>query len=40
MRHADIRTAINVYGDPVNDALRNATSKVAERALSNKQSVD
>ncbi len=33
MRHAEIRTTMNVYGDPVNDALRDAKSKVAERAI-------
>ena len=34
MRHGDIRVTMNVYGDPVSDALREATSKVAERATS------
>ena len=34
MRHGDIRVTMNVYGDPVSDALRDATSKVAERATS------
>jgi len=34
MRHGDIRVTMNVYGDPVNDALRDASSKVAERAIS------
>jgi integrase len=34
MRHGDIRVTMNVYGDPVSDALRDATSKVAERAIS------
>jgi integrase len=34
MRHGDIRITMNVYGDPVNDALRDASSKVAERAIS------
>lgn len=34
MRHGDIRLAMNIYGDPVNDALRNASSKVAEWAIS------
>ena len=34
MRHGDIRVTMNVYGDPVNDALRNASSKIAERAIS------
>src|ERR1035438_4255093 len=27
MRHGDIRAAMNVYGDPVNDALKDANSK-------------
>jgi integrase len=34
MRHGDIRVTMNVYGDPVNDALRDASSKVAERVMS------
>jgi integrase len=34
MRHGDIRVTMNVYGDPGNDALRDATSKIAERAIS------
>ena len=34
MRHGDIRITMNVYGDSVNDALRDASSKVAERAIS------
>jgi hypothetical protein len=34
MRHGDIRVTMNVYGDPVNDALRDASSKIAERAIS------
>ncbi len=34
MRHGDIGVIMNVYGDPVNDALRDAGSKVAERAIS------
>jgi integrase len=33
MRHGDIRVTMNVYGDPVNDALRDASSKVAEWAI-------
>ena len=33
MRHGDIRVTMNVYGDPVSDALRDASSKVAERAI-------
>jgi integrase len=33
MRHGDIRVTMNVYGDPVNTALRDASSKVAERAI-------
>jgi len=34
MRHGDIRVTMNVYGDPVSDALRDASSKVAGRAIS------
>jgi integrase len=34
MRHGDIRVTMNVYGDPVNDALRDAGSKIAGRAIS------
>ena len=33
MRHGDIRVTMN-YGDAVSDALREATSKVAEKAIS------
>jgi len=33
MRHGDIRVTMNVYGDPVNDPLRDASSKVAEQAI-------
>jgi integrase len=29
-----IRVTMKVYGDPVNDALRDASSKIAERAVS------
>jgi integrase len=34
MRHGDIRVTMNVYGDPVNDALKDARSKIAGRAIS------
>jgi hypothetical protein len=34
MRHGDIRGTMNIYGDPVNDALRDASSKIAGRAIS------
>jgi hypothetical protein len=34
MRRGDIRVTMNVYGDPVNDALRDASSKIAKRAIS------
>jgi integrase len=34
MRHGDIRVTMNVYGDPVNDALKDASSKIAGRAIS------
>jgi integrase len=33
MRHGDIRVTMNVYGDAVNDALRDASAKVAKRAI-------
>jgi len=33
MRHADIRTTMNIYGDVVTDAMREAQSKVARMAL-------
>ena len=33
-RHGDIRVTMNVYGDPVNDALKEASSKIARRAIS------
>src|ERR1700723_2272544 len=29
MRHGDIRVTMNVYGDPVNDALKDTSSKIA-----------
>jgi hypothetical protein len=34
MRHGDIRVTMNVYGNPVNDALKDASSKIARRAIS------
>jgi integrase len=34
MRHGDIRVTMNIYGDPVNDALKEASSKIAGRAIS------
>ncbi|MDT8071033.1 MAG: site-specific integrase [Terriglobia bacterium] len=34
MRHADIRTTMNVYGDVVTDEMEQASSKVARLALS------
>jgi integrase len=33
MRHADIQTTLNIYGDVVTDEMRQAGSKLAERAL-------
>ncbi len=33
MRHADIRTTMNVYGDVVTDEMRQAQSKIAQMAL-------
>jgi integrase len=35
MRHADIRTTMNVYGDVVTDEMREAHSKVVRMALAN-----
>jgi integrase len=37
MRHADIRTTINVYGDVVTDELSKAHSKVVSLALNRAQ---
>jgi hypothetical protein len=34
MRHGEIRVTMNVYGDPVNDALKEASAKIAGRAIS------
>ena len=34
MRHSDIRTTLNVYGDVVTDEMSQANSKVAKMALS------
>jgi len=34
MRHSDIRTMLNIYGDVVTDEMAQANSKVAEMALS------
>jgi hypothetical protein len=34
MRHSDIRTTLNVYGDVVTDEMAQANSKVAKMALS------
>jgi len=33
MRHADIRTTMNVYGDVATDDIREASGKVAMLAL-------
>ena len=33
MRHADIRTTMNIYGDAVTDDMRQASEKVARMAL-------
>lgn len=37
MRHADIRTTMNVYGDVVTDQMEQAQSKVGELALNSTQ---
>jgi integrase len=34
MRHSDIRTTLNIYGDVVTDEMAQANSKVAKMALS------
>jgi hypothetical protein len=34
MRHADIRTTMNIYGDVVTDEMKVANRKVAQFALS------
>jgi integrase len=33
MRHSDIRTTMNIYGDAVTDDIRKASRKVARIAL-------
>jgi hypothetical protein len=33
MRHADIRTTMNVYGDALTDDMREAGQKMAKMAL-------
>jgi len=38
MRHADIRTTLNVYGDVVTDEMQKANTKVAEMALTDRVS--
>jgi integrase len=38
MRHTDIRTTMNVYGDVVTDEMARASSKVAGLALNGSQS--
>jgi len=37
MRHADIRTTMNVYGDVVTDEMQRAHSKVVDLALNGAQ---
>jgi integrase len=37
MRHADIRTTMNTYGEVVTDEMEQAASKVAELALDRAQ---
>ena len=37
MRHADIRTAMNTYGDVVTDELVQASGKVAALALNGRE---
>jgi integrase len=38
MRHADIRTTMNVYGDIVTDEVKQASGKVAGLALTDRAS--
>jgi integrase len=38
MRHADIRTTLNVYGDVVTDEMQKANTKVAEMVLTDRVS--
>jgi integrase len=33
MRHSDIRTTMNIYGDAIPDSLRNAHSKVVRMVI-------
>jgi integrase len=35
MRHSDIRTTMNVYGDVVTDEMQAANSKIVKLALAN-----
>ena len=37
MRHADIRTTINFYGDVITDEMTEAQSKIAALALNGTQ---
>jgi hypothetical protein len=39
MRHSDIRTTMNVYGDVVDDRAKEAHSKVASLAFGNAEKV-
>ena len=34
MRHADIRTTVNIYGDAVSDDMRSAHEKIVRLAMS------
>jgi len=38
MRHADIRTTMNIFGDAATDDMREASEKVARIALTDCQS--
>jgi len=37
MRHADIRTTLNIYGDVVTDEMQQAQSKIVRLALNGLQ---
>ena len=40
MRHSDIRTTLNIYGDVVTDEMQEAGTKVAGLALSRPAQTD
>ncbi len=40
MRHADIRTTMNIYGDVVTDEMQQAHSKVLSLAINDRTSTE